>query len=350
MTTLVISDLHLGGRNGADVLAQRRHLDVLVEALDGIDRLVLLGDVIETRHGPLREVLERARPVLEAIGETMDGREVLLAAGNHDHVLVDAWLERLARTRRPALDAEQLIAPSRASWGAAQIARWLGAQRVAYPGLWLRDDVYATHGHYLDVHAQVPTFERLGVGVTQRIAGELPDPATAADYEALLAPVYGWVDRVAEWSMGDRPAGGAGAMQSAYKALAGGRRRSVRGALIGGAFPLGIAALNRAGLGPLSADLSGPALRRSTLGAMAEVVRRLGIDAPHVIFGHSHRKGPLPGDDATEWGPLINSGCWVFESKVMAGPDPASPYWPGGAVLVNETGPPELLSLLGPLA
>ena len=31
---------------------------------------------------------------------------------------------------------------------------------LAYPGVWLRPDVYATHGHYVDLHITVPSFER----------------------------------------------------------------------------------------------------------------------------------------------------------------------------------------------
>ena len=46
---------------------------------------------------------------------------------------------------------------------AGAIARYMGGAdvRVAYPGLWLRPDVYATHGHYLDCHMTVPRVECL---------------------------------------------------------------------------------------------------------------------------------------------------------------------------------------------
>ena len=90
-----------------------------------------------------------------------------------------------------------------------------------------------------------------------------------------------------------------------------------------GAFPLAIAALNKLGIGPLRADLSGVELRRAGLRAMGEVVARLGIDARHVIFGHTHRSGPLPDDDAGEWRlagrrrSCTNTGCWVYESMYL---------------------------------
>lgn len=294
-TTLLISDLHLGGRSGVDVLQDPERRALLLEALDGVDRLVLLGDTLELRHGPQRDALDAARPVLEALGARV--REAVIVPGNHDHALVDGWLGRRASAAPSTMALEERLEPAQASWGAERMAAWLGVPTtVAYPGLWVRDDVYATHGHYLDLHATIPTFERLGVGLTTRLTGPLPAGRVGvADYEARLAPVYAWIDAIAEWAPDGRAAGGAGSAARAYHALTG--DAGWRSKLLKGAFPVGIAAVNRAGLGPVSADLSGPSMRRATLRAMREVVGRLGIDAPHVIFGHSHRTGPLPGDD-----------------------------------------------------
>ena len=59
-------------------------------------------------------------------------------------------------------------------------------------------------------------------------------------------------------------------------------------------------------------------------------MRRLGIEAEHVLFGHTHRAGPLPADDHGEWragtgARLHNTGCWVDEphSSRRAGRDGA---------------------------
>src|SRR3954462_13192264 len=42
-------------------------------------RLVLLGDTVELRHGPVREALAAAGPALQALGEALDGAtEVVL--------------------------------------------------------------------------------------------------------------------------------------------------------------------------------------------------------------------------------------------------------------------------------
>ncbi len=104
--------------------------------------------------------------------------------------------------------------------------------------------------------------------------------------------------------------------------------------------------MNRAGLGPVRPQLSGDELRRAGLAAMGEVVRLLGVDAAHVIFGHTHRAGPLPDDDVGAWrapagAALHNPGCWTDE-PIFATGGPASPYWGGRAVMLEDDGPPRL--------
>jgi hypothetical protein len=120
---------------------------------------------------------------------------------------------------------------------------------------------------------------------------------------------------------------------------------------LAGLFPVLVAGLNRAGVGPLRADLSGAELRRAALRAFGEVLDRLEVRADAVIFGHTHRAGPLAADNAAEWarpgGPrLLNTGCWVHEPAFL-GPRPhESPYRPGFAALLEDEGPPRLTNLL----
>src|SRR4051812_3539457 len=90
--TVVVSDLHLGARTGADLLRRPAVRAALLAHLEGADRLVLLGDTVELRHGPVREALAAARPVLREIGQALGG-ELVLVPGNHDHRLLSEWLE-----------------------------------------------------------------------------------------------------------------------------------------------------------------------------------------------------------------------------------------------------------------
>ena len=94
-------------------------------------------------------------------------------------------------------------------------------------------------------------------------------------------------------------------------------------------------------------------LRVAGLGAIVETARRLRIAPAHLIFGHTHRPGRLDGDPVAEWRTpdrtqLHNPGSWLFDTAFMRrGPDPASPYWPGGAIALDGAGPPRLERLLG---
>jgi hypothetical protein len=328
----------------------------LLAALDGVDRVVLLGDVLELRHGPVREPLAIAREFLAELGETLGaGGEVVIVPGNHDHHLLDPWLERRSRRGAPPPLGLESAVDWRAGEPLATVARSLGAPavRAAYPGLWLRDDVYAMHGHYSARHTTIPMFERLGAGAMARFVGEPPGgPARAEDYEATLAPLYAWIHAVAQ-SAGANVAGSQRTSSRAWRTLA--RRnggRSLRRRAVVTAFPAVVAGLNRAGLGPLQSDVSMPALSRAGLRATAQVIAGLGVAAPHVIFGHTHRGGPWPGDDETDWatpgGRMINAGCWVYD-RPFVGEGSKSPYWPGACVVLGDAGAPELRRLLGDL-
>ena len=325
----------------------------LREAVGACDRLVLLGDVLELRHGSRRAALAAAEAPLTDLGNALrPGTEVWIVPGNHDYALLSDWLQR--RDRLPArpseigLDQEVDV---QSDDTLAQLARWLapGAARAFYPGVWLRDDVYATHGHYVDLHLTMPTLERLAAGAMSRVVS-LPagGPQTIGHYEAALSPIYAWIDSLAQRLAPELGGALHGGSVRGWQAL---RGRELRRRAIAAAFPVAVFALNRAGLGPLRADLSGAALRRSGLRGMDAVTRRLGVDAQYVIFGHTHRAGPLPGDDPSEWttgsgARLINSGCWVQE-PAFAGPEPSrSPYRVGFAVWVGDDGSPELTNLL----
>jgi hypothetical protein len=351
--TVVVSDLHLGSRSEGDVLRRRVARDKLLERIDGADRLVLLGDAIELRQGPARDAMAVARPVLEELGGALGaGGEVVVVPGNHDHALVAPWLERRgAHVEPPPLGLEEHPGPA-ASPATEAIAQWVAPAKltVAYPGIWLRDDVYATHGHYLDRHTTVPTFERLGAGIMGRLVGTVPEEARPEDYEAALAPLYAWMHAMAERSGSGKRRPPSSASAEAWRVLGGDGHRPLRGRLLAGILPLGISGVNRLGLGPVKADFSTEELRRAGVLAMSEAVARLGIEARHVLYGHTHRAGPFANDDSLEWslrdgGRLTNTGCWVYEEMFLQR-GRSSPYWPGSVVELRDSGPPILSRLL----
>jgi predicted phosphodiesterase len=357
--TLVVSDLHLGRPSRVDLLRRPALRAPLLEALAGVDRLVILGDGLELREAPLRHATEVAGPVLAELGSALgpDG-EIVLVAGNHDHGLVAGWIEgRLQTEASGFLGLEHRIAPDEAGRLAAALAEHARPARLelAYPGAWLRDDVYALHGHWADVHTTVPTFERLAAGAMARWVVTMPaDGATPDDYEAILSPLYAWMHALAQRSEHTVLGAGAGASARAWAALArrGRRRRPLRAAALGAGYAAVIAALNRAGLGPLDRDLSGASLRRGGLCGLTEVLRRLGLEAPHVVWGHSHRAGPWPRDPVDEWTTpagtrLHNTGSWVYEPHFLSGVPNESPYWPGTAILLEDAAEPRLIRLLG---
>jgi predicted phosphodiesterase len=353
------------------VLRRDEPLARLVSALEDVDRLVLLGDLIELRHGPVRDALAAATPVLAAVGAAVGAdREVVIVPGNHDHHLIEPWVERSSRRGAPPALGVSCEVDWRAGEALATVVRRLGPARVSvrYPGVWIRDDVVATHGHYCDRHTTIPMLERLGAGAMAQVVREgAGGPRRADDYERVLAPIYAWLHAVAQSGGPELGRSSHGVSERAWGTLSGGpsapgtsRRPRIaprpriarvrRRALVAG-FPLAIGLLNRAGVGPLQANISGSELRRAGLRAFGEVLRRLEIDAPYAIFGHTHRAGPAARDAVPDWtaptgAAVFNTGSWV-EEPAFLGRDPStSPYRPGFAVRVGDEGPPALINLL----
>ena len=281
-----------------------------------------------------------------------------MLGGNHDHGLVAGWLDARLQTEPSGfLGLAEPVEPAAAGPLAARLAELArpATLRLAYPGVWLRDDVYAIHGHYLDLHSTVPTFERLAAGAMARWVVRLPAAgARPDDYEAALAPIYAFLHQLTQRSDHAAVSAGASASARAWVALSGEGRRSapVRAALLSTGYAGAVGGLNALGLGPVDRDLSAASLRRGGLHGMREVLRRLDVTAPYVLFGHTHRSGPWPADDPAEWTTergtrLINTGSWVYQPHFLATEPASSPYWPGTAVLVEETGPPRLTRVLG---
>ena len=250
------------------------------------------------------------------------------------------------------------MAPEDAGPFAVRLAERAAPARVsvAYPGLWLRDDVYAIHGHYSDLHTTVPTFERLAAGAMARWVVHLPDrrgdrrrlrgrarAALRVDAHARPALRERRADRRRR-RLGARVgrAGGGGAPRAS--AARRGARRRLRGR--------GRRASTRSASARSTA--TSPARRCAAAGSAA-CARCCGASAsPRRGCCSATRTAPARGRATTcsEWTTaggtrLINTGSWCYQPHFLSAEPNRSPYWPGTAIRVGESGPPELIRLLG---
>jgi hypothetical protein len=282
-----------------------------------------------------------AEPVLRAIGQRLGGdRELVIVPGNHDAPLIRAW----AAQQGPDLKIDSDVPPD-ASPALARIVSWLAPARVAvrYPGVWLQDRIWATHGHYLDAHLfPESSFGMLRgeAGLDRRLRrGEAPravSPVRPIDYERTRRR---------------RPSGDSFAARLVRRpvpTLLGGSTWVVRNTVV----PAIPRFLMNARMAPVTASLVDQQMQRAGIPALGRVVRRLGVDADWVVFGHLHRAGPLTGEPADRWhgdngAPrYVNAGSWLYEPLLVDRSSPPHPYWPGAAVLVQPGGDPKVVGLL----
>ena len=351
MLTAIVSDLHLGTSSGADIAMRPEVHERMLEALAEADRVVVLGDLLELREAASRSILGLAKPFLRALGEACAGRPVVIVPGNHDYELIAPALDAARLSSGDGLGIETVFDSDAGALPREVAALIAGAEvSFAYPGIRLREDVYATHGHYLDVHLTVPRMECVIASAVGRISGiGREDFASPDDYESALAPIYALAHSLVQRRDVGSVTRGASLSRSIYGRSGG---ANLSGLAIGRvAIPAAVGAINSLGLGPFRSDISPVELRRAGLRAMGEVQRRLDIDAEHVIFGHTHRAGPLDGD-AEGWTlpggtRLHNTGSWLHE-EVFLGDlrDPRNPYFPGWVTYVADDGPPERRNVL----
>ncbi len=352
MRTAIVSDLHLGTLVGSDLARDPELCVTLLDHLADADRVVLLGDVLELRDRPAGEIVERAGSFLELLGTAVGGQgEIVYVPGNHDHRLAESLLERHSLGHPPRLELEQRFEPTTEL--AAQLAERTRPARfnLAYPGIRLRDDVWATHGHYLDCHMTIPTIECLSAAATMRMIGSIPDPAGAEDYERAIGPIYGFSWGFAQSRGPQRIGGRARPTASAWRRLSGGRP-GLRSRFLGSvAFPLVANGIGRALRRRFDTDISIENISRAGLAAIREALGRLGVETGHVIFGHTHRPGPLGGDDPGAWQlgngtQLHATGSWTY-SRGLCGPSfEQSLFWPGTVTWLEDDGPPRGEELL----
>ncbi len=353
MKTAIISDLHLGVSSGGDVLRDPEIRAVLLEELRGAERVILLGDIVELRERPLGTSLAHALPFFAELGAAVGDAEVVLLPGNHDARFAEPLLDQLSLAEAP-LPLDAIADPTPGLTEAVAAALSPARLRIAYPGIWLRDDVYATHGHYMDLHLKLPRLECVLLAGVSRFSGPLlPDPATPAHYERIVRPFYGLAYGAAQ-GRSPRIKAELGPSEAAWELIAGDRpdrtrARRLKARAARAAFPLAVGGINRLLRAEFETEVSGEMIFRTGVEGAAEMARRLGVDRGHVITGHTHRGGPRP--DEGSWplpggGRLHNTGNWVFSTPLHNPGRPPNSYWPGTVTWVEGTGPPRQVELL----
>lgn len=330
MRTLIISDLHLGNRRGRDVLRRGVARERLLAAIDAIDRLVLLGDTVELTTRSPRDAMAAAEPVLRDIGGRLGrDREVIVIPGNHDAPLVRGWA--LERGRQLGLDERVESSVTRAL---SRITSWLAPAHVTvrYPGAWLEDGVWVTHGHYLDRHLIPESAFGLPRGRLRTAGGD--GQASPFDYERARR--------------GRRGSSSPQRLMSRFAARPLATTLELTGEVLRSAtIPRLPVMLQRVRLAPLTATVIDTQMRHASLAAMGLVVTRLGVDADVVVFGHVHRTGPLNGEPWPDGDThLLNCGSWLYEPLLVDRAEGPHPYWPGGTVLLESGHPPRAVGLL----
>jgi UDP-2,3-diacylglucosamine pyrophosphatase LpxH len=329
--TLIISDLHLGSPSRTSVLERPEPLERLLDAVAQADRLVLLGDVVELVEAGTRASLDAAGPILRALGNALSSAaEVLFVPGNHDRPMIRAWLR--SRGRRLGLeDSVPLDASPALEFVAAQLGP--SGMQIRYPGARLSETVWVTHGHYLDRHL-------IPVSNWGRLRGSRRRPPE---------------DHAAPWQYERRGRVGLGPAMRWLPAPLATRIREAGSLIRATTMPAIQDNVLDPRIAPLTSRLLSLQMRRHALPALSHVVHRLEVEADWVVFGHVHRLGPLAVDEPAQWRDpdlktgFLNAGSWLFEPRLINRAEPPHPYWPGGAVILDDGSPPRAVGLLDDL-
>jgi UDP-2,3-diacylglucosamine pyrophosphatase LpxH len=389
---LVISDTHFGAWTGEDILREPETLALLAPALDGVDEVILLGDMFDFMFSSMREAFRASEGLMELLRAKLQGKRFVFLAGNHDHYFIRHEAEELlglelATGKTP----RELQDDVRRSDFFRRIVdqRLAGVEvEICYP-TYTFAGVLCTHGHYLDFHAR-----RSGSAPGKLLAralwaiavgGEEHSP-TILDYEATITLVTALLYTVAQLPNGTQAQRRAfGAFQGLERLIRGARapirgaehartwlrehvdssmteiqRRRARRADAGyrEARSREEARLRETGA-PSGGEAASHALVRlvnpsdsalPAVEAIDKVVRNLGWDrdTDQIVFAHTHQ--PLdgvtaPGGKVRYW----NTGSWIYEPELSSREGYLAYLrngWPGTAVLIDSEEPqPRLLRL-----
>ena len=199
---MVISDTHFGAWTGRDLLREDFFLERLAPALDGIDEVILLGDLFDFLFGSVADAVDASSGLLELIAAKLPGKRFVFLSGNHDHHLVHRDEENqleaaLARGETLRPDGGAIHEPPGPSFFQSFLeARLPGVEiEIAYP-TYSFAGVLCTHGHYLDPHARMAGSRgsRLLTRTLWAIAAGGPEePTCEADYESVTTLLTEWL-------------------------------------------------------------------------------------------------------------------------------------------------------------
>jgi predicted phosphodiesterase len=383
LATAILSDLHLGAAHGDDLLRYPVFCDLLREQLEGIDHIVLLGDILDLRFQQLETALEIATPFFSMLGNVLRPAKrprVTYIPGNHDHHyalrLIEAEQERAIASGEPYTFRHAVAPPD--FFLSRQLARLIGGNvemRFSYFYDTLESSegpIFLIHGHYLDLHIDAAPARLLTLlQASIAAAGQSVDALSPDLYEAILRPQY----ELLHW-IGQSPGGGQ--IQSRiYERLRGGappstrlsqiRQAALRGAAsFGGKVGIALAETIAGRLIKGGLSLTSPAREaqaEETILAFSLSLEALEPYLPtgvrYVIFGHTHRPGPLEEIDNPErWvvnmhgqaTQVFNSGSWLYDSGKARRPDYRPQRWPGTFILIPDRGQPRLVEVLSQLS
>jgi Calcineurin-like phosphoesterase len=385
--TLIISDTHFGAWTGDDLLRHDWVRERLAPHLDGIDELVLLGDLFDFLFAAVPDAFAAADRFFDLIAQKLAGKRVVWLAGNHDRHIMARELEDLTELEIATGESAEAIGPTLRERN--YFMRFLERQlpdceaRIEYPTYWV-GDVLCCHGQYLDAHVQGSLANRMFTRGLRRVGGVKTHGRRLdiEDYEAATGPLTELLYTVAQLPRGTA------AQESLLEEV---QRigRLVRAVTSPGREAQRLArdvadrarSLVRLGGGGLEAAASEPvesiaeastSLARvvgpdepveRSLRAYAQVAANLGwcSQTDKFVFAHTHQ--PLeairsdslepvagqPVEQARFW----NTGCWIYE-PTLGSLESYERYmriaWPGTAVLIDtERDEPELVRCLGDL-
>jgi UDP-2,3-diacylglucosamine pyrophosphatase LpxH len=388
MRALVISDTHFGAWTGRDILREPENLALLAPHLDGLDEVILLGDLFDLLFGRIEEAFRAAEPLLGLLREKLQGKRVVFLAGNHDyHVIVrehEGTRETQLATGKSGTELEQEVLSH------LFFRRFLAKQLegvellMRYP-TYKFGRVLCTHGHHLDPHAR-----RTG-STGSKILGRLlwsialgggGEPRTLEQYEAVttllteelftLAQLpHGTATQQNVYATAQRLAKAMRVAESPVRALqhlvSRTRVRRDESQPVAAA-PAVVSNYERARAeeGEVQAQTPRAAVEAATyslvrrvrpndprehaLRAFDKAVHTLGwnTEAQQIVFAHTHQPvadARLPGGKVSYW----NSGSWIYEPD-LASLESYVRYlrcaWPGSVVVLDTDEPaPRLLEL-----